>query len=101
MNRSVFNMKLNNGEIVAFALGLVVGAAGALAGVLSYQHLESRDAAHAQLAYAETQEQWLEHECLTMALARPRSVPDTDLPSDCSSVVAKLRASANTKLPSQ
>ncbi|WP_157379407.1 hypothetical protein [Burkholderia ubonensis] len=101
MNKSVFNKKLNNGELAAFALGLVVGAAGALTGVLSCQHSESRDAARAQPAYAETQEQWIEHECLPMVLARPRRVPDTDLPSDCSSVVAKLHASANTKLANQ
>ncbi|MGU7843792.1 hypothetical protein ACV22V_30545 [Burkholderia sp. AW33-5] len=82
--------RLSNAELVAFALGLAVGAAGVLAGSLSYQYAQLRDASQ-----SETYQQWLENECLMMALGLPRGMPATDLPSECSSVVAKLRAHAH------
>ncbi|MEB2558813.1 hypothetical protein [Burkholderia cenocepacia] len=99
----IFKKLLTNSERAWFVLGVVVGAAGALSGTFLDRDLESesRNAARAQLAHAETQEQWLERECLINALAKPRSVPDADLPSDCSSVVAKLRAAAFAKSPHQ
>jgi hypothetical protein len=87
---SFLKKRLNNAELIAFALGLAVGAAGALTGSLSYQHARLRNAPQ-----SETYEQWLENECLMMALGLPRGEPNTDLPSECSSVVAKLRAHAH------
>ncbi|WP_155625262.1 hypothetical protein [Burkholderia vietnamiensis] len=81
--------RLSNAELIAFALGLAVGAAGALAGSLSYQYAHPRG-----VTQSPTYEQMLENECLTMAMGLPRGAAATGLPSECSSVVAKVRAHA-------
>jgi hypothetical protein len=103
--KSFFSWRLTNTELAAFALGLVVGAAGAITGSLSYWHsrdVESSNLARAELASARIQQaQFLEMVCLEAASVRPVGAPAPDLPTECSPVLAKLRAAIDTQSPNQ
>ncbi|HDR9474392.1 hypothetical protein [Burkholderia multivorans] len=84
-------------ELIAFAFGLVVGAAGALSGSLWYRN-EPFTGAHREFHVEQERERVAqEHERLCMNLALSGGPLAKSLPSECSAVVEKLHAIAGAR----